>query len=66
MNQYFLSYARKTVVALVAALGVLAIAMADNVVTSSEWLQVLVAFLGAFGVYYMPNRISTDQVRDNH
>lgn len=51
----FISVARKFLVALTAALGVLAFALGDNVVTTSEWLQVLVAFLGAAGVYLVAN-----------
>lgn len=46
----------KTFVAAVAvALTALVSFLADNVVTTSEWLQIGVAFLGALGVYIIPN-----------
>lgn len=53
--QEFISYARKFLVALVAALGVLATALSDGVVTQSEWIGILIAFLGALGVYSVSN-----------
>ena len=52
----FLPYAAKASVALVAALAILATAVADNVVTPAEWIQVAIAALGALGVYYVPNK----------
>lgn len=51
----FVGYAKKFCVALTAALVVLGAALSDQVVTSSEWVQVAAAFLGAFGVYYATN-----------
>lgn len=50
----FLAYTRKFLVALIAALGVLLVVL-DNGVTASEWVQVAIAFLGALGVYAVPN-----------
>ncbi len=51
----FVGYARKFLVAVVAALAVLGVALADGVVTGSEWTQVVVAALGAVGVYVVKN-----------
>lgn len=51
----FLGYARKFVVALGAALAILAAALTDDVVTTTEWVQVAIALLGAAGVYQIPN-----------
>lgn len=51
----FVQVAKKFMVALVAALGVLANALSDGHVTSSEWISVAVAFLGALGVYAVTN-----------
>jgi hypothetical protein len=58
--QEFVTYARKFVVALVAAAGVLIITLTStsdggSAITPSEWLQIAVAFLGAVGVYSIPN-----------
>lgn len=53
----FVSYAKKFCVALVAALGVLATALSDGIVTPSEGVSILIAFLGALGVYSVSNRI---------
>ena len=47
---------RKFFVAIGAALAVLATAFADGSVSASEWVQVALAFLGAFGVYAVPNK----------
>ena len=47
---------RKFLVALGAALGVLATALHDSQVTASEWVGVAIAFLGALGVYQVPNK----------
>lgn len=51
---------RKFVVALAAALGVLLTTMADsslggNAVVASEWITIVLAFMGALGVYQVPN-----------
>lgn len=46
----------KAVVAVSAALGVLATALADGEVTGSEWVAIAVAFLGALGVSQVPNK----------
>lgn len=51
----FVQVAKKFMVALVAALGILANALSDGHVTGSEWLSVAVAFLGALGVYAVTN-----------
>lgn len=50
----WVAYAKKFCVALVTALGILAVAIDDGVVTS-EWIQVAIAFLGALGVYAADN-----------
>lgn len=52
----FVSYARKFLVAVVAALGVLAGALADGSVSPTEWVQVAFAFLGALGVFMVANQ----------
>lgn len=52
----FAQYAAKFLVALTAALGVAAFALEDNVITTSEWVQIAIAFLGAAGVYVVPNK----------
>jgi len=46
----------KFFVALGAALAVLATALVDGTVTTSEAVQVTLAFLGALGVYQFPNK----------
>lgn len=57
-----LSRYNKFIVALVAAAGILAVACAPTDkevafhVTANEWYQVFVAFLGALGVYSIPNK----------
>lgn len=51
----FIQYAKKFCVALIAALGILSNALADGHVSSSEWISVAVAFLGALGVYAVTN-----------
>lgn len=51
----FVSYAKKFCVAVVAALGILAVALEDGVITAAEWVQVLIAFSGAAGVYGLSN-----------
>ena len=51
----FIGYARKFCVALLAALAILGTALVDNTVTQSEWIQVVIAFVGALGVYSLPN-----------
>lgn len=56
----FVGYARKALVAAAAALGVLAVALATGSeagpsVSVAEWVQVLIAALGAVGVYMTPN-----------
>ncbi len=54
----FASYARKFLVAIAAALGVLVVALTDNIVSTTEWVQIGIAALGAVGVYYTPNDYS--------
>lgn len=52
----FVGYAKKFCVALVAALGVAAVALASNGgIDPNEWIQIIIAFLGALGVYATPN-----------
>lgn len=45
----------KFFIALGAALGVLAAALADGTVNGTEVVQVALAFLGSLGVYQLPN-----------
>lgn len=61
-SQDFFQYARKFLIALAAALAILATAVADNVVTMSEWIAVALAFLGALGVYAVPNKLTNEQI----
>lgn len=51
----FVAYARKFVIALAAALGVLTVALGDGTVNLDEWLQIGIAFAGALGVYAVTN-----------
>ena len=51
----FLGYARKFLVALLAALAILATAIADGAVSTSEVIQIAIACVGALGVYQVPN-----------
>ncbi len=53
----FKPYAKAIVGALLAGLGALGTALADNQVTTVEWVGVAVATLGALGIVYaVPNR----------
>lgn len=50
-------YAKAIVAALVAALAVLGTALTDDVITASEWVLVVSAFLGGLGITYaVPNK----------
>lgn len=51
----FVKYAKKFLIAVAAALGVAAAALSDGVVTPSEWVQIVLAALGALGVYRAAN-----------
>lgn len=51
----FVKYAAKFVTALAAALAIAGVALADNSISPSEWVQIILAFLGAVGVYAIPN-----------
>lgn len=51
----FAAYARKFLVAVAAALGVLMVALSDEKVTTTEWVQIVISALGSVGVYYVPN-----------
>lgn len=51
-----MSNVRKALVAAGAAIAVAVTATADNVVTTSEWLAMAAAALGALGVYAVPNK----------
>lgn len=51
----FVKYAAKFVAAVAAALAIAGVAVVDNSVTPSEWIQIALAFLGAVGVYSIPN-----------
>jgi hypothetical protein len=46
----------KLIAALIAALSVLATQIADNNVSTADVIAVIAAFLGAFGVYAVPNK----------
>ena len=52
----FISYAKKFLIALAAALGILTTALIDNTITVSEWIQVVIAFIAALGVYTVTNK----------
>lgn len=51
----FVKVAKKFCIALIAALAILATALSDNVISTSEWIQIGVAFAGAAGVYQFKN-----------
>ncbi len=51
----FIGYARKFLIALGGALAILLVALSDDVVTKSEWVQVAIGFLAAAGVYQFKN-----------
>ncbi len=55
----FVGYAQKFCVALIAALGVTATALADGTITTSEWVSIALSFLGALGVYAATNTTIT-------
>ena len=56
-----LQYAKALTAAVVAGLTALGVALADNGVTSQEWITVAVAFLLALGaVYAVPNANPND------
>lgn len=46
----------KFFIALGAALAILGSALSDGSVSSQEWVNVAIAFLGSFGVYQFPNK----------
>lgn len=54
--RYFLTEARKFTVALAAALGIALVALADNSISPTEWVQIAIAFLGALGVHQIANK----------
>lgn len=58
--QEWIASARKFIAAIVAALGVTAVALtaasdAGTVISASEWVQIAIAFLGALAVYQVAN-----------
>lgn len=56
-------YAKAIVGGILAGLGVLAVALSDDVVTASEWVNVAVATLTVFaGVFGIPNASKQDVV----
>lgn len=60
----FGSYAKAIVAAVVAGGGALATALADDTVTTGEWLGVVVVTLGALGItYVVPNARVSDPPR---
>lgn len=50
---------RKFFVALAAAIAILISVWADGEITNLEWLEVTLAFLGAIGVYGIPNKATS-------
>lgn len=58
------SYAKSIVAAVTAGGAALGTALADDVVTSGEWVGVALAVLGALGITYaVPNARVSDDVR---
>ncbi|MFD0902318.1 hypothetical protein [Actinomadura sediminis] len=58
------SYAKSLVAAVVAGSGTLGTAMADDVVTTGEWVGVALAVLGALGIVAaVPNARVSDDLR---
>jgi hypothetical protein len=55
LSREHLAYVRKGLIALAGALGVLAVALTDDVVTKQEIIQVVLAGLAAVGVVVVPN-----------
>lgn len=55
---YLLNDARKFLLALLAALAILAAALSDGAVSTSEWIQIAVAFGGALLVHEVSNQPS--------
>lgn len=51
----FARTAKKFLVAVVTALGILATALSDDIVTKVEWIQIAIAGIGALGVYQISN-----------
>ena len=45
----------KFITAAIAGLTVAGLAVADGTITTAEWLQIVAAVLGAYGVYLVPN-----------
>lgn len=45
----------KFITAAIAGLTVAGLAVADGTITTAEWLQIVAAVLGAYGVYRVPN-----------
>lgn len=56
----FVAYARKFLIALTAALAVTASALSDGSIIASEWVSIVIAFLGALGVYLTANNTQPD------
>lgn len=52
---------RKFLIALGAALGVLAAALSDGIVSAAEWVQIGLAFGGGIGVFAVPNSSMTNE-----
>lgn len=53
-----IKYAAKFLIAVSAALAVALVTLSDNAITTAEWIQIALAFLGAIGVYTVPNKSS--------
>lgn len=54
----FAPYAKALVGALTAGLGAAAVALADEKITTSEWVTIAIAALGALGVIWaVPNAV---------
>jgi hypothetical protein len=56
------SYAKFIVAAVVAGGTALTVALGDNVLTATEGITVVLAVLGALGVYAVPNAPKNDSI----
>lgn len=56
-----MKYAKFVVAALAAGLVALQTAITDDKVTTSEWVTIVLAGLGAVGVWLVPNKPDTGQ-----
>jgi len=49
----------KLIVALVAALAIAGVLIADGNLNSADWIAIVASFVGALGVYAVPNKPPT-------